>query len=60
MDPKSFAGKPPVLDALTPEFGAKLSEWVMRDMLRAKKAKEEQKKRKEAAPSDRQPKADKG
>jgi len=46
MDPKSYAGKPPSFEALTAEMGSKLSEWVHKDMERAKKAREERKKRK--------------
>ena len=41
MDPKSFAGKPPKLDVLNPEFGSRLSAWILEDMRRAKKAREE-------------------
>lgn len=40
MYPKSTDGKPPLYEALQPGFGAKLAEWVHKDMLRAKKAKQ--------------------
>lgn len=41
MYPKSTDGKPPLfLEALEPGFGARLAEWVHKDMLRAKKAKQ--------------------
>ncbi|NUP11921.1 MAG: hypothetical protein HOW73_38230 [Polyangiaceae bacterium] len=43
MDPKSFAGKPPSFDALSPELGGKLTELVARDMQRNKREKERKK-----------------
>ena len=56
MDPKSFAGKPPTFEVLTPAFGARLSAWIHGDMKRARKAREERQKRdaeKKAAPAGR-------
>lgn len=41
MYPKSTDGKPPLfLAALEPGFGARLAEWVHKDMIRAKNAKQ--------------------
>ncbi len=57
MDPKSLDGKPPTFETLDPSFGAKLSEWVMRDMIRAKKAREAKKAKASAqSPDSRAPK----
>ena len=53
MDPKSLDGKPPVFDALKPEFGASLTSWIQKDMLRAKKAKEERERRQAEAKDDK-------
>jgi len=50
MDPKSFAGKsPPTFDVLTPEFGARVSAWILGDMRRARKVKEDRARRKAEA-----------
>ncbi len=57
MDPKSLDGKPPTFETLDPAFGAKLSEWVMRDMIRAKKARDAKKANRVApSPDSRAPK----
>ncbi len=41
MDPKSLVGKPPEFPIADPSFGAKLAQWVMKDMDRAKREREE-------------------
>lgn len=49
MDPKSLDGKPPTFEALNPDFGAKLVAFVTGDMKRAKRAKEEAARKRQAA-----------
>lgn len=48
MDPKSLVGKPPKLEALEPDFAARLSAWIAGDMRRAKQAREAAKRTGEA------------
>ena len=50
MDPKSRNGKPetpPTPEVLDPAFGAKVAEWVKKDMVRADEAKKAKKKAKD-------------